>query len=1100
MISLSELQPLVSEFGRAVTEKSESGLGEPEEQLRAPVEVLVTGIAVSLGIGVPVLAGESALSDLRVKPDFAVLVDQLLVGHIEVKAPGKGADTRRFREAHDKEQWKRLSALPNILYTDGNEWGLYREGDRVGGLVRLQGDVDQSGPDLSADDSELALLLSNFLGWEPVAPVSVRQLAETTARLCRLLRLEVLELIGGSSGLKSLQADWRDLLYPEATDKQFADQYAQTITFALLLARVEGIDLNAATLNGENPNFNSIAKHLNTRHGLIGTALSLLTDQTVLDSLATSVWALVRVLSVVDWDRLSDGDPDKWLLFYEDFLAEYDNELRKQSGSYYTPVEVVDSMVKLTDGLLRSRLKIQQGLASPGVTVVDPACGTGTFLFRVIDRIAQTVEDSEGPGAVGPQLEAAAKRLIGFELQTGPYSVAELRLSEEYRRRGADVPEEDLRLYVANTLDDPFVEVTRLGSLYEPIAQSRRNANNVKADEPVVVVIGNPPYKERSKGKGGWVESGDKSASEPPLKDFLPPAEWKLSTHVKHLYNPYVYFWRWASWKVFDRHEDSPNGIISFVTASGFLGGPGFAKMRDYLRRTADELWVIDTTPEGHQPNIPTRVFPGVQQPICVVIALKDGTTDSDTPAPVHFRQLNPGHRTEKFLELSSLDPDDNSQWFLAPTEWKAPLTPEGSPDWASYPALDDLFPWSGSGTMPGRRWVIGPNSKVLKARWSKLIGETDREEKSELLDPHPRDRTLDTRLEDNLWGYDPPKTSLGHEKDANCPTEPIAFRSFDRQHLIADKRVINQPNPSLWYVRGDNQVYLTAIHRTVPKSGPAITFSGLVPDLDHYHGRGGRVFPLWRDPSASSPNIAPGLLDFIATVHNETTSPRELFAYVAAIAGAPAYTERLLVGLQTPGLRVPLTGDRALYREAANIGAEVIWLHTYGERFVDDSGSRPRRPPHLEPPRRPKVLKSIPTSEQEMPNEIDYNPLSKELIVGEGTIGPVEESAWTYEVSGVNALRNWFRSRKKEPEGNPSSDLDKITQRTWTAEFTTELLQLINVLTMLADLETKQANLLDRVLSGPLISTAELEDNGIIPVTAKAAKKPTVPNSTTLL
>ena len=327
-----------------------------------------------------------------------------------------------------------------------------------------------------------------------------------------------------------------------------------------------------------------------------------------------------------------------------------------------------------------------------------------------------------------------------------------------------------------------------------------------------------------------------------------------------------------------------------------------------------------------------------------------------------------------------------------------------------------------------------------------------------------------------------------------------MAFRSFDRQQLIADKRVINRPNPSLWYVRGDNQVYLTALHRTIPESGPAITFSGLVPDLDHYHRRGGRAFPLWRDPEASSPNIAPGLIEFIGGFHDGTTSARDFFAYVAAIAGSPAYTESLLTGLKTPGLRIPLTRDRALYEEATRIGSEVIWLHTFGERFADDSESRPRRPPELEPSRRPKVLKSIPTSEQSMPNEIGYDQHSKELSIGDGVIGPVEAAAWTYEVSGMNVLRNWFRSRKKEPEGSYSSDLNEITQKTWTADYTTELLQLIAVVTLLSDLEPKQADILDRVLAGPLISATELEDAGIIPVTGSAAKKPTVPKSTTLL
>ena len=119
------------------------------------------------------------------------------------------------------------------------------------------------------------------------------------------------------------------------------------------------------------------------------------------------------------------------------------------------------------------------------------------------------------------------------------------------------------------------------------IGKSRKDANKIKREEPITVVIGNPPYKEKAKGRGGWVEQGNPNAKEPaPLDAWMPPAEWGAGAHSKHLRNLYVYFWRWATWKVFDHNPEHNTGIVWFITVAGFLGGPGFQKMRDYLRRT----------------------------------------------------------------------------------------------------------------------------------------------------------------------------------------------------------------------------------------------------------------------------------------------------------------------------------------------------------------------------------------------------------------------------------------------------------------------------------------------------------------------------------
>ena len=167
----------------------------------------------------------------------------VLVGFIEIKAPGKGADPRRFRDRHDKEQWEKLQSLPNLLYTDGNEFSLWRSGEPVGAVVRLDGDVATSGADLDAPPGLLGLF-EDFFRWEPIPPRDAKQLAEISARLCRLLREEVTEQLAvGSPALTALAADWRKLLFPDASDAQFADGYAQAVTFGLLMARARQIPL-----------------------------------------------------------------------------------------------------------------------------------------------------------------------------------------------------------------------------------------------------------------------------------------------------------------------------------------------------------------------------------------------------------------------------------------------------------------------------------------------------------------------------------------------------------------------------------------------------------------------------------------------------------------------------------------------------------------------------------------------------------------------------------------------------------------------------------------------------------------------------------------
>ncbi len=958
------LREAVSRFGATLKPKF-SGIGvigSPEDQLRGPLDQLVQDIVAALGWAANVvLIGESSVQELKTRPDFAVTRQNLLVGFIELKAPGKGADPRRFDAQHDKEQWQKLKLLPNILYTDGNSFSLWQDGHLRSEIVRLDGSVESVGAALRAP-AGLLRLFSDFLGWAPIPPRSAPQLAEISARLCRLLRDEVIEQMElGSPALTSLAADWRRTLFPEASNETFADGYAQAVTFGLLMARAQGIVLTAG--------LDQVSRALRQTNLLIGTALRVLTDDVDNQAtLKTSLNTLTRVLDVVHWPTISKGSPEAWLYFYEGFLSVYDNALRKKTGSYYTPPEIVAAMVRLVDEALRDerRFGVAEGLASQDVILADPAMGTGTFLLGVLQRIAKRIEEDQGLGAVPGAIRAALLRLIGFEMQFGPFAVAQLRLTAEVldllNENTAEHEHIDLRLFLTDTLGNPNEEHEYIPHILSPLAASRRTANQIKRTEPITVVIGNPPYRERARGRGGWVES-DTPIMRAPLRAWVPRVEWGVSAHVKHLRNLYVYFWRWATWKVFGGSIVTPGtlpvtpqqGVVCFITVAGFLNGPGFEKMRADLRRDTDEIWIIDCSPEGHQPPVASRVFQAVQQPVCIVLAVRLAGCDPDAPARVRFRSLPVGTREDKFEAISAVTLDSGG-WADCPSDWRDPFLPEATGEWDTFPALEDFFVYNGSGVMPGRTWVIAPDRESLARRWERLMREANPNEKATLFHPHlrrgkPGDKHINKIVRDRdrqrLGSHPLRSIAVANDFDPVIEPDRYGFRSFDRQWIIPDVRLINQPNPTIWKTHSTRQVYLTALVRSSPTSGPALTFSASIPDLDHYKGSfGGRAFPLWANAAATEPNIRPAVLTWLSEIYGRMVSAEDLIAYLAAVAASPAYTARFARDLVQPGLRIPLTGDPALFEAAVRLGREVIWLHTFGERFANlrRGGRRARR------------------------------------------------------------------------------------------------------------------------------------------------------------
>ncbi|MCY3869394.1 MAG: N-6 DNA methylase [Gemmatimonadetes bacterium] len=738
----------LQKFASAVTEKMTQIIsGEPEDQLRAPFEGFMSSAGSILGWNV-VPTGEVHLPNRLGKPDYGINRNNLLAGYAELKATGVGVNAKQFK-GHDREQFKRFSSIPNILYTDGNEWSLYRDGERTGAIIRLSGNVSTDGKDAVTlqDAQALISLLRDFLLWEPIIPtdknnkIDLGGFARFLAPLCRMLRDDVSDALKDpDSPIVKLADEWRQLLFPDASDKQFADAYAQTVTFALLLARTEGIDPLDQSKN---------TTTFEEQYGLLSRALQLLTDQKAREEISTSFNLLSRIVDVVSPDSLTDTQ-DLWLYFYEDFLAVYDPELRKDAGVYYTPLEVVRAQVRLLDKLLATQLKKPLGFADSGVITLDPAVGTGTYLLGIIDHALTRVKEEQGKGAVPGKATELAKNLYGFEWMVGPYAVSELRISQTLRESGSSLPDDGLHIYLTDTLESPNAEPPQVTLYQEPVAEQHAKALSVKSDVPVIVCVGNPPYdrhkaaREDNKARtGSWVrwgdEGDDKKGISPILSDFIEPA--KASGHggdIKNLYNFYVYFWRWALWKVFEHDTSGGSGIISFISASSYLVGDAFSGMREHMRKICDEIWIIDLGGELRGTRQSENVF-AIQTPVAIAIAIRLNGADLNEPANVHYTSIE-GARKEKLAKLDSIHDFDAVKWQYCPTGWQDPFRPTvKNGKYFSWPLLTDLMPWQHSGSQAKRTWPIGPEKGVLKRRWKVLLDSQDRSK----LFKETRDRTI---------------------------------------------------------------------------------------------------------------------------------------------------------------------------------------------------------------------------------------------------------------------------------------------------------------------------------------------------------------------
>jgi hypothetical protein len=1054
-MKLSDLQA----YAAAAKKKFDlPGAASPEDQLKPLVAELLKSAGASYKLQVETRT-ETHLSEQKVRPDIAVYVGGLICGYIELKAPSLGADGPKFKGDHNKKQWEKLKGLPNLICTDGREWSLYHGGERPVSqpIVRLRDDPTESGKAAATlEDAEgLERLLREFFGWTPSVPHNPSGLAEYLAPLSRFLRSEVenaLDLPDSAVGL--LANEWRQFFFPDADNAKFADAYAQTVTYAMLLARLSG----ATSLDPE-----QAAKTLDKNNGLLARTLELLGQSAARKELAVGFELLQRSLSALDPHDFLKSKPDLWLYFYEDFLAAYDPKLRKDYGVYYTPREVVELQVRLATELLEKRFSKKLGFADDGVVFIDPAVGTGTYLVAAVKHGLESVGLRSGAAAVPARARQMAQNMYAFEILVGPYAVAHLRLTQalEGAINNAKLegePDEKLdkrlNIYLADTLESPNkAPPGGLDLTHKALTTEHEAARKVKQGGDILVCLGNPPYDRQAieegdtvtQRKGGWVRFGDQikagakqeeQGERAIFKDFTEPAtKAGAGVHLKNLYNDYVYFWRWALWRLFEQQKCG--GIVTFITASSYLAGPGFVGMREMMRRTFDELWIIDLGGD----NIGTRKTPNVfniQIPVAIAIGVRAATPSPDTPARVSYAKIDGATRDEKLAQLDAISGFRSVIWRDCVDDWQRPFLPAGTGNFFRWPLVTDLFPFQRSGSKFGRSWPIAETKELLKSRLSALFDAGDSARSTLFKDNQYR--KISRKYISHLDGSNlAPIASLpAHFKGIDV--SPYCWRFLDRHWAIEDNRFNDRMGHALWTAQGERQVYLFTMSTKVLGVGPGMGSSAVVPDLDVFCGRGGKdVIPLYRDAAGTEPNITAGLLDKLSQAYSTVVSAEDLAAHVYALLGGQSYTRRFWNELETPGPRVPLTKDGAIFFETAKLGRRLIWLHTYAERFKgEDRGDEV-------PKGKATTIKGVSSDPAKYPEKYAYE--AQEILVGDGRFGPVTSDVWEFEVSGLKVVQSWLGYRMKKRAGKKSSPLDEIRPDHWTARMSDELLELLWVL-----------------------------------------------------
>ena len=1015
----------IQEYIEAVNKRFKAGIST-EHSYRGDLQSLLKALAPNVDV-----TNEPQRIDCGA-PDYILTRKGIPVGYIEAKDVGKSLDSKLYHEQFARYQ----SSLSNLIITDYLDFRLYLDGVFTTSIVLAEIEKGKivARPENFAAFTDLIQEFSRYAG-QTIASAS--KLSKMMAGKARLLADVIEKALSGTSGeansmlreannsLKEQLEGFREVLIHDITAKQFADIYAQTVAYGMFAARLHDPTLEdfnrkeaAELIPRTNPFLRKLFQYiagydLDSRIVWIVDALADLFK-------ATDVAALLK-----DFGKATQQH-DPVIHFYETFLAEYDPALRKSRGVWYTPEPVVNFIVRAVDDILKTEFGLKDGLADTSKTSVDikrattdkrskdgyttqqievhkvqmldPATGTGTFLAEIIKHIHKQFEGQEGIWSNYVETHLIP-RLNGFEILMASYAMAHLKLDLLLAETGyKPTVEQRFRVFLTNSLEEHHRETGTLFASW--LSQEANEANYIKRDTPVMVVMGNPPYSVSSSNKSEWIESLT--------------ADYKKDLNEKNiqpLSDDYIKFIRFGQHFI----DKNGEGVLAYISNNSFIDGLIHRQMRKNLLESFDKIYILDlhgnskkkeACPDG---SVDQNVF-DIMQGVSINIFIKTGTKKNNELAEVfHFDLF--GNRNLKYQFLvdnkvkkilwTLLKPNGPNFFFVNKNFQFEDI-------YNNYFKIDFLFTQNNSGLATEFDDLVIKNSiKECEILLDKLksISAKDIQEYYKL----------------NILKIDKIQRAIDDVKNNHSLIVQIDYRPFDCRNTIytgLSNGIMGRPrNGIMKHMLKDNLAILTCRQQSTfdfqhvfisNKISERCSVSLQTSEVSY-------IFPLYLYPESESqiilygqqertPNLNRTIVDQIAVLIGltftpekedtpDTFAPIDLLDYIYAVLHSPNYREKYKEFLKIDFPRVPYPKTSETFWQLAALGSELRQLHLLESPTVDQR------------------LTSYPVSGDNIVGKLKYQD-GKVYINETQYFDGVPLVAWEFYIGGYQPAQKWLKDR----------------------------------------------------------------------------------------
>lgn len=940
--------------------------------------------------------------------DFIIRKGEIDVGYIEAKDLNVNLD-----KIEKSEQLQRYLDLDNLILTDYLEFRFYREGQKVD-TVRI-GDALMGQIQPRPENFEkLKILLEEFGAFKGQTIRSAEKLAIMMARKARLMREVFHEALKREdpSTLKDQCQAFKDILMHDLDEQQFADIYAQTLTYGLFTARLHDPtlqDFSRAEAQNLIPKSNPFLQQL--FHYVTGPNL----DKRVVwivDDLC-NLFQATNVRKVFEDYGKSTRQTDPVLHFYETFLGTYDKTMREIRGVWYTPEPVVKFIVRAIDDVLKTHFGLKDGIAdnskievlldtqtrddrSPTgykrvkkdihkVQLLDVATGTGTFLAETVKQIHAKFDGMEGIWSSYVEKDLLP-RMHGFELLMASYAMCHMKLdlllSElGYKPSNPDDPPR-VSVYLTNSLEEHHKDADTLFASW--LSKEANEASRIKRDMPIMVAFGNPPYSGISSNMNSWIAKNK-------IEDYKYVDGVHFGERKHWLNDDYVQFIRLGEHYI----EKNGEGVLAYITNHSYLDNPTFRGMRWHLLKTFDDIYILDL----HGNSLKKETMPGgnpdknifdIMQGVSIIIGIKKKQKSKKHLASVYHAELY-GKRADKYAFLSDND-IQSIEWekldYREPFYFFIPKNHEGNEDYQSSFPLNELFPLNVTGIVTmGDDFAISENKSEIQERILWL--QNNKVNASEFKKHYSVGKNYPSWVTGNIS-----KINFSPEKVVK-----ITYRPFDDRYTYFDNNILWRWREEVMkhMLPGDN-LALVLPKQTLEEPGAYVTSSITAHKTCSAYNIN-YTFPLYRyenlmgDLEQKVPNLDPKIYAKIKESIPDVT-PEDLFNYIYAVLHSPTYRQRYAEFLKSDFPRIPYPSDPKIFHALSTKGAEIRALHLLESPLLDNTGV------------------TYPVSGDNMVDKPKFEG-GKVWINKDQYFDGVSQIAWEFYIGGYQPAQKWLKDRK---------------------------------------------------------------------------------------